>query len=169
MSIYNLPTLSNKDLKKLVNEYISLEDIYDECDECGRPVILHQNPSEECTRSVDESLEVVAKNLRDLRRRLKPILKEIKEERMKKKEQNVYLDSIKQLAQDIWMDRKPSGDTKVRKDDAADASVVNNKPRLLTKPAKVPKWTKDLTLETYTKQINTWSDVLEEIPEHVRV
>ena len=49
-----------------------------------------------------------------------------------------------------------------------DASVVNNKPRLLTKPAKVPMWTKDLTLETYTKQIQTWSDVLEEISEHVK-
>ena len=66
------------------------------------------------------------------------------------------------------MDRKPSGDTKVRKDDTADASVVNNKPRLLTKPAKVPMWTKDLTLETYTQEIQTWSDVLEEIPEHVK-
>ena len=111
MSIYNLQTLSNKDFKKLVNEYISLDDIYDECDECGRPVILHQNPSEECTRSVDESLEVVAKNWRDLRRCLHPIQKEIKEERTKEKEQNVYLDGIKQLVQEIRMDRKPSGDT----------------------------------------------------------
>ena len=101
ISIYNQQTLSNKDLKKLVNEYISLEDIYDECDECGRPVILHQNPSEECTRRVDEGLEVVAKNWRDLRRRLKPILKEIKEERMKEKEQNVYLYGIKQFVQEI--------------------------------------------------------------------
>ena len=66
------------------------------------------------------------------------------------------------------MDRKPSIDTKIRRDDTADASVVNNKSRLLTKPAKVPMWTKDLTLETYTKQIQTWLDVLEEIPEHVK-
>merc|ERR1712243_381362 len=29
-------------------------------------------------------------------------------------------------------------------------------------------WTKDLTLETYIKQIQSWSDVLEEIPEHVK-
>ena len=43
-----------------------------------------------------------------------------------------------------------------------------NKPKLLTKPAKVPTWTKNLTLETYIKQIQTWSDVLEEIPEHVK-
>ena len=47
-------------------------------------------------------------------------------------------------------------------------SIVNNKPKLLTKPAKVPVWTKDLTLETYIKQIQWWSDVLEDIPEHVK-
>ena len=31
--------------------------------------------------------------------------------------------------------------------------AVNIRPKLLTKPAKVPVWTKDLTLETYIKQI----------------
>ena len=86
MSIYNLQTLSNIDLRKLVNEYISLDDIYNECDDCGRPVLLHLNPSEACTRNVDESQEVVAKNWNELRRCLKPILKNIKEVRMKEKE-----------------------------------------------------------------------------------
>ena len=61
-----------------------------------------------------------------------------------------------------------SGDPKVKKSDTAEVSTVNNKPRLLTKPAKVLVWTKDLTLETYIKQIQSWSDVLEEIPEHVK-
>ena len=81
MLIYNIAKLSNKDLKKLASEYILLDDVYDECDECGRPVILHQDQEEECTRNVDESLEVVAKNWRDLKRRLKLILKKIKSER----------------------------------------------------------------------------------------
>ena len=31
MSIYNIAKLSNKDLKKLASEYISLDDVYDEC------------------------------------------------------------------------------------------------------------------------------------------
>ena len=39
---------------------------------------------------------------------------------------------------------------------------------MLTKPAKFPTCTKDITLETYTKQIKTWLDVLEEIPEQVK-
>ena len=55
--------LSNKDLKKLVSEYILLEDIYDQCEKCGRPIILHQQPDEECTREVDEGLDVIIKVL----------------------------------------------------------------------------------------------------------
>ena len=65
MSIYHIANLSTKDLKKLASEYISLNDVYDECDECGRPVILHRE--EECTQDVDKGLEVVAKNWRDLK------------------------------------------------------------------------------------------------------
>ena len=60
--IYNLFTLSNKDFKKLVSEYTSLEDIYDQCDKCRRPIILHQEPGEECTREVDEGPDVINKN-----------------------------------------------------------------------------------------------------------
>ena len=29
-------------------------------------------------------------------------------------------------------------------------------------------WTKDLTLETYIKQVQPWKDVFEDIPEHVK-
>ena len=72
MSIYIIVKLSNKDFKKLANEYILLDDVYDECKECGRPVILHQE--EECTRDVEEGLKVIAKNWRDLKKWLKPIL-----------------------------------------------------------------------------------------------
>ena len=35
-------------------------------------------------------------------------------------------------------------------------------------PAKVPTWTRDLTLETYVKQLHTWSDILEDYPEYVQ-
>ena len=76
MSIYNLVTMSNDTLKKLVKELIALDNVYDEC---GRPVLLHKE--EECTRDVYEGLEVIVKNWRDLRRQLKPILREIQEER----------------------------------------------------------------------------------------
>ena len=94
MSIYNLATLLNDALKKLAKECISLDDVYDECDKCGRPTLLHKE--EECTRTVEEGLKVVAKNWRDLRK-LKPIFNEIQEERKKEVEQTVYLDGIEQI------------------------------------------------------------------------
>ena len=50
---------------------------------------------------MEEGLEVVAKNWRDLRRRLKPILKEIQDERWKEAEQFVYLDGIECLINQI--------------------------------------------------------------------
>ena len=66
MSIHNFQTLFNVALKRLVNEYISLDDIYDECDDCGRLALLHLNSRKPCTRNVDESQEVVAKNWNEL-------------------------------------------------------------------------------------------------------
>ena len=140
-SIYNIAKLSNKDFKKLVSEYISLEDIYDECKQCRRPVNLHQELGEECTRDSDEGLEVRAKLL----------LKDIKEEITKKKEQNVYLEGIERIVNTLKMSIDTSGDSKVTKSD----STVSNKPRLQNKQGKVSVWTKDLTLETYIKQIQS--------------
>ena len=121
---------------------------------------------DECTRDVDEGLEVIAKNWRDLRWRLKPILKEIKEERMKESEQNVYLDGIERIVRQIQLQMKtPTTDTNTAEGVSATSS---GKTKLLMKPAKVPTWTKDLTLETYTKQLLTWSDILEDISEYIK-
>ena len=47
-----------------------------------------------------------------------------------------------------------------------DAGIV--KVTKLTKPAKVPSWTKDMSLETYTKQLATWQDINEDVPEYVK-
>ena len=38
----------------------------------------------------------------------------------------------------------------------------------LTKPAKVPSWSKDMSLETYTKQIMTLTGINEDVPEYVK-
>ena len=105
MGIYNLHTLSAKDLNKLVTEYITLSDIsyLDEYDNCGRPVLLHKELSEECTRESDEGLEVIAKNWHELKRRLQLILKEIEEERAQEKKQNVYLDCIERIVNTLKM------------------------------------------------------------------
>ena len=39
-----------------------------------------------------------------------------------------------------------------------------NRVSKLTKPAKVPSWTKDMSLETYTKQKKTWTGINEDVP-----
>ena len=154
-TIYNIVQLSDKDLIKLVSEYISLEDIYDECDKCRWPILLHQQPGEECTREVDEGPYVINKNWSILKKCLKPILKEIKEERAEERKQSVYLDGIERIVNTLKMNWDPSDDSQVKKTDSTGMGTINNKPRLLTKPAKVPMWTKDLTLETYIKQVQS--------------
>ena len=53
--------MSNNALKKLGKELVSLDDVYDECDECGRLTLLHTEL--ECTRDVEKFLEVIAKKL----------------------------------------------------------------------------------------------------------
>ena len=114
-TIYDIVQLSNTDLKKLVSDYISLKDIYDECEKCGRPILLHQQAREECTREVDEGLDVIAKNWSLLKKRLKPILKEIKEERAEEKKQRVYLDGIERIVNTLKMNWDPLSDTKEKK------------------------------------------------------
>ena len=59
MSIYNLVTLSNYNRKKLAQECISLDDVYDKCKECGRPTLLHKE--EVYMREVEEGFEVMPK------------------------------------------------------------------------------------------------------------
>ena len=39
---------------------------------------------------------------------------------------------------------------------------------MLTKPAKVPLWTKDMSLETFAKQLQTWTEILDNIPEYLK-
>ena len=43
-----------------------------------------------------------------------------------------------------------------------------NKVTKLTIPAKVPSWTKDMSLETYIKQLTMWTAINTEVPEYVK-
>ena len=43
-----------------------------------------------------------------------------------------------------------------------------NKVTKLTESAKVASWTKDMSLETYAKQIAIWTGINEEVPEYVK-
>ena len=59
-----------------------------------------------------------------------------------------------------------------KKDEASSTPSTTNagvsRVSKLTKPAKVPSWTKDMSLETYTKQITTWTGINDDVPEYVK-
>ena len=78
MSVINLETFSNDNLKKLVANCISLEDVYDKCGSCGQPTLLHKEGA--CTRTEKEPPDVVNKIWTDWKR-VKLILMKLREER----------------------------------------------------------------------------------------
>ena len=78
MSVINLDTLSNDNLKKLIGSLTSPEDVYDKCGACGHPTLLHKDGP--CTRTEREPPDIVNKIWSELRQRVKPILAKLKEE-----------------------------------------------------------------------------------------
>ena len=52
--------------------------------------------------------------------------------------------------------------------ETSETGKTANKVTKLTKPTKGPSWTKDMSLETYSKQIGTWTRINEDVPEYVK-
>ena len=52
--------------------------------------------------------------------------------------------------------------------ESSTATETSSRTTKLTKPVKVPSWTKDMSLETYSKQITTWIDINEDVPEYAK-
>ena len=46
--------------------------------------------------------------------------------------------------------------------------AVGGRVSKLTKPVKVPSGSKDMSLETYTKQIMTWTEINKDVSEYVK-
>ena len=99
MSIVELETLSNDELKKRVTSLTSLEDWSDSCRACGIPSLLHKDGP--CTRQEQEPPDVVMKVWTEFKRRVKPILATLKEDYKKEAEQSVLLDGITRLITQI--------------------------------------------------------------------
>ena len=55
-----------------------------------------------------------------------------------------------------------------KRDHSPSVHPLSQKSAKLTKPAKVPSWTKDMSLETYVKQLTTWQQINEDIPEFAK-
>ena len=93
----------------------------------------------------------------------------MKEEFKKDMEQGILLQGLKDLINSNTesmaklINSKKSEVTPSPSNDAGTVRVSK-----LTKPAKVPSWTKDMSLETYVKQLATWQDINEDVPEYVK-
>ena len=146
--------LSNDELKKRVLSLISIDDWSDECGQCGRPSLLHKGGP--CTRSEKENPDVILKIWKDFQSRIKTVITMARTEIDKGKEGSLLLDGLKRLVVQISGQKlenmaKLVDSLKAKKEETA-AEV---RPARVTKPAKVPSWTRDLTLETYIKQVET--------------
>ena len=99
MSVVNLDTLSQDDLKKRVASLISLDDWADACKQCQRPGVLHKPGA--CTRSTTEPPEIIMKVWEEFRERTKPIVLVMKAERRKEDQDNALLQGLKDVLKEI--------------------------------------------------------------------
>ena len=164
MSVVNLETLSNDDLKKRVSSLISIDDWSDECGQCGRPSLLHKGGP--CTRSEREPPDVILKIWSDFRSRIKSVVTMVKADWKKETEDGLLLDGLRRLMVQISGQNAENMNVLVeslntKKDDSVRMARV-------TKSAKVPTWSKDISLETYIKQIETWNEVNEDVPTNTK-
>ena len=124
-----------------------------------------------------ESLDVLSKHCNEFTKRIKPILRILKEDYWKEAQEGILLKGLKELldsntknmdsnmaklVKSLKKDTDPHDGTE-SKSEAGVARVAN-----ITKPAKVPTWTNKMSLETYVKQLITWCEINQDVPENVR-
>ena len=152
----------------------------DECGKCGYPKLLHKDYVLHCDAACTQEKEVpniLRENWKEYNTRMKPILKIMKEDFKKDVEQGILLQGLMDLINSNMENMKKliSSTTSLMttKNEASpspssETSPSPSKVTKLTKPAKVPSWTKDMSLETYVKQLATWQDINEDLPDYVK-
>ena len=90
----------------------------------------------------------------------------VKSDWKKETQDSLLLDGLKKVMVQISGQNTDNMNVLVESLTAKKDDVV--RPARLTKPAKVPTWTKDITLETYMKQIEAWNDVNEDVPTNTK-
>ena len=88
----------NDNLKKRLAQHIDIENLTDKCGKCGYPKLLHKELHREamCTRE-QEVPNVQNKNWEEYTRRIKPILKGLKEDFKKDIQEGILLDGLTKL------------------------------------------------------------------------
>ena len=99
MSVVDLNTMLNDDLRKRVTSLISQEDWADECGTCGHPSLLHRDCP--CMRQEREPPDMVVRIWSEFKRRVKLILATLKADFDKETKQSVLLDGLERLIMKI--------------------------------------------------------------------
>lgn len=150
MSVVDLETLLNDDLRKMIASLAVLEDWSDEYGQCGHPSLLDKEGP--CTKKDREPPDVVNKEWSDFGRRAKLMLSTLKADFRKEVEQCLLLDCLKKLVTQIsgqntenmtkYMEKMTtlvsSFKESFKKDETATVGVATGKVTKLTKPTKVP-------------------------------
>ena len=81
MSVVNLENISNDELKKKLASLTNLEDWADDCSKCGYPRVLNKELHRESSCIKEQELpNILKENWKEYRKRVKPILKNLKED-----------------------------------------------------------------------------------------
>ena len=98
LDVLELKNISSVDLKKRLAEQVDLEDWTDECGKCGYPRLFNRELHREaaCTQK-QELPDILKKVWKEYRKRMKPILRILKDEYKKDIEQGVLLDGLTKI------------------------------------------------------------------------
>ena len=85
-------------MKRRLSSQINIDDWVDDCAKCGYPRVLHKelHRTAACTKE-QEVPNILSKNWTEYRKRVKPILKELKETYRKEAKQGVLLDGLERV------------------------------------------------------------------------
>ena len=124
-----------------------------------------------CTRGA-EVRNILKENWKAYTQRVKPIVRMMREEAIKEagqeKEQGVLLQGLRELIDSNTENMKSFFQNLRKREHSPSLHSSSHRPAKPTKPAKVPSWTKDMSLETYVKQLTTWQQINEDIPEFAK-
>ena len=118
-----------------------------------------------CTRG-EEIPKILQENWKAYTQRVKPIIKTMRKEVIKEagqeKEQKILLQerlinsNAEMMASNTETMKSFFFQNLRKRELSPSVHHSSSRPAKLTKPAKVPSWTKDMSLETYVKQLTTW-------------
>ena len=158
-----METLNDDDLMRRVRNLVDSEDFDDECELCHKPRLVHAGL---CVRSETVDADFLVEIWKEFRVRMKPLMKSVREEKMRKVKEVEISTDLKALIG--HMNEKNMDNIEKLCGIIVKSRDENAKPSKVIKTAKVPIWSKEMSLETFSKQISTWNEVNLDVPEYSR-